>query len=156
MTDSIEDRYLIPSEESFMAVLSQGIEGPVTMLNLLRFNTVADYSASPELAPDKPITGKAAYRRYIDAASVVVASAGGEVSLLGVGGAFIIGPLDERWDAVLIVKQESLEAFGKFTSDPAYIAVAGHRTAALEDSRILPIVEGDLDAAFGSADAIAE
>ncbi len=156
MTDSSDTRYLTPSEESFMAVLSQGIEGPVTMLNLLRFNAVADYSESPELAPDEPITGKAAYRRYIEAASVVVASAGGEVSLLGVGGAFIIGPLDERWDAVLIVKQESLEAFGKFTSDPAYIAIAGHRTAALADSRILPIVEGDLDAIFGSADAVPE
>ncbi|MEE9415326.1 MAG: DUF1330 domain-containing protein [Acidimicrobiales bacterium] len=147
MTD---DHYLAPTDESFMAVLGQGIEGPVTMLNLLRFRAIADYSDSPELAPEQPITGAAAYRRYIDAASAVVANAGGEVSLLGTGGAFIIGPLDERWDAVLIVKQQSLEAFGSFTSDPDYIAVAGHRTAALEDSRILPIVEGDLDAVFGS------
>lgn len=156
MSKSNDTRYLVPSEESFAAVLGQGIEGPVTMLNLLRFNAIADYSASPDLAPSEPITGAAAYRRYIDGASAVVASAGGEVTLLGVGGAFIIGPLDEHWDAVLIVKQESLEAFGKFTSDPAYLAVAGHRTAALEDSRILPIVEGGLDSVFGSANAVPE
>ncbi len=156
MTESSDTHYLVPTDESFMAVLGQGIEGPVTMLNLLRFRSVADYSASPELAPKQAITGAAAYRRYIDAASAVVASAGGEVSLLGVGGAFIIGPMDERWDAVLIVKQESLEAFEAFTSDPNYLAVAGHRSAALEDSRILPIVEGDLDSVFGSADAVPE
>lgn len=156
MSESSETHYLAPTDESFMAVLNQGIEGPVTMLNLLRFRSVADYSASPELAPDAPITGVAAYRRYIDAASAVVAEAGGQVSLLGTGGAFIIGPLDERWDAVLIVKQESLESFGSFTRNPAYLAVVGHRTAALEDSRILPIVEGDPDSVFGSADATPE
>lgn len=35
------------------------------MLNLLRFRAAADYSASPELAPETPISGAEAYCRYI-------------------------------------------------------------------------------------------
>ena len=153
MTDNARPTFLNPTDASFMATLDRGIEGPLTMLNLLRFRGVADYSDSPELAPAHPIAGRAAYRRYIEAASAVVAEAGGEVSLLGTGGSFLIGPAEEVWDAVLIVKQESLAAFGAFTSNPDYQAIVGHRTAGVLDSRILPIVEGGLDEVLGAADA---
>jgi len=43
----------------------RGIAGPVVMLNLLRFRAIADYSASPELAPSLPISGAAAFDRYV-------------------------------------------------------------------------------------------
>jgi hypothetical protein len=35
----------------------------------------------------------------------------------------------------------SVDDFFAFASNPAYLAGIGHRTAALEDSRLLPIVE---------------
>ena len=64
---------------------------------------------------------------------------GGEVILDGVGGQFFIGPNDERWDHVLLVRQRSLEDFFAFASNPGYLSGLGHRTAALEDSRLLAI-----------------
>jgi len=36
------------------------------MLNLLRFREVADYRATPALAPPAPISGADAFQRYID------------------------------------------------------------------------------------------
>ncbi len=39
----------------------------------------------------------------------------------------------------MMVRQSSAEAFLAFASNPAYLAGMGHRTAALEDSRLLPL-----------------
>jgi len=51
--------YLEPTQESGRAFFTRGISGSVVMLNLLRSRPVADYSATPELAPGSPITGEA-------------------------------------------------------------------------------------------------
>ena len=40
----------------------------------------------------------------------------------------------------MLVRQASLQAFFAFASDEGYLAGIGHRTAALEDSRLLPPV----------------
>lgn len=109
------------------------------MLNLLRFRDVADYSASPELAPPQPISGAEAYQRYAEHTMPYLTESGGEAVLNGTGGEFFIGPEAERWDHVLLVRQDSLDAFFAFVSNPGYQAGVGHRTAALEDSRLLPI-----------------
>jgi hypothetical protein len=39
-------------------------------------------------------------------------------------------------------------AFLEFASNPDYLAGMGHRLAALEDSRLLPIVEGEPGSTF--------
>ncbi len=40
------------------------------------------------------------------------------------------------------MRQRSVADFMAFASDAEYLAGIGHRTAALEDSRLLPLVEG--------------
>ena len=108
----------------------------------LAFWAVADYSATPHLAPAAPISGEAAYRLDIEHTLPHLKESGGELLFLGKGGAFLIGPSDERWDAAMLVRQSSVGAFMEFASNPEYMAGIGHRTAALEDSRRLPLVEG--------------
>ncbi len=132
--------YLEPTQASVEALIRRQIDGPITMLNLLRFRDVADYSANPELAPDEPISGAEAYRRYADHTMPYLIASGGDVVLDGTGGEFFIGPGEERWDHVLLVRQKSLDDFFAFASNPGYLSGLGHRTAALEDSRLLPIV----------------
>ena len=56
-------------------------------------------------------------------------------------GDFFVGPSDESWDHVLLVRQASLDDFFAFASNPVYLEGLGHRTAALADSRLLPIEE---------------
>lgn len=142
MPDSTHPTYLEPTQDSGREFFTRNISGKIVMLNLLRFRSVADYSVTPHLAPAAPISGAAAYRLYIEHTLPYLKESGGELLFLGKGGAFLIGPSDERWDAAMLVRQSSVGAFMEFASNPEYMAGIGHRTAALEDSRLLPLVEG--------------
>ena len=133
--------HLEPNEAAGRTLFARGIAGPVVMLNLLPFRTVADYSASPDLAPEAPISGAEAYDRYIAHTLPHLRKSGGEVIFLGTGGAWLIGPDGERWNRAMLVRQKSVAAFMAFAADEAYLAGIGHRTAALADSRLLPLVE---------------
>lgn len=131
--------HIDPTSESLAAFLGRGIEGSVVMLNLLRFRESADYSSSPELAPDNPISGKDAYDAYMAAVTPLVAEVGGELLFMGSAAGFLIGPSDESWDLALIVSYPAVMNFAQMATSDAYKAIAGHRTAALADSRLLPM-----------------
>lgn len=133
--------YLEPTQESGRAYFSRGITGSVVMLNLLRFRAVADYSSAPQLAPASPISGEAAYQLYMEHTLPFLRQSGGEVIFFGHGGPFLIGPSNERWDAAILVRQASADSFLQFASNESYLSGLAHRTAALEDSRLLPLVE---------------
>ena len=137
----MRERYLEVSQESGAELFARNIEGPVMMLNLLQFRDVADYSANPELMPPEPISGEEAFQKYIDHTIPFLKRSGGSLVYLGKGGKYLIGPQEEQWDLVMLVQQNSLSDFMAFSSNQEYISGLGHRTAALEDSRLLPIVE---------------
>ena len=134
-------RYLQPSERAGRDFVQRGIKGSLLMLNMLRFREIADYTAHPDLAPDTPISGAEAFQRYIKHTLPFLRESGGEVMILGAGGAFLIGPEDERWDIVALVRQSSVQSFLAFADNREYLAGLGHRTAAIEDSRLLPMTE---------------
>ena len=135
------ETYLDPTQEQGRAFFTRGIPGSVVMLNLLRFRPTADYSATPDLAPATPISGEEAYRLYMEHTLPHLESSGGELLFYGNGGEFLIGPASERWDAAMLVRQSSVQSFLAFASDQSYLSGIGHRTAALEDSRLLPLIE---------------
>lgn len=127
------------TQENGRSLVIRQIEGAVVMLNLLNFKEQADYSGSPDLDPGRPISGKEAYVLYMKAVTPLLAKSGAELIFMGKGGQFLIGPEADGWDAVLLVRQKSVNQFLAFAQDPDYQAVAGHRTAALRDSRLLPM-----------------
>lgn len=131
--------HLDPTDAAARALFSQAHSGPVVMLNLLRFRKIADYAQAPHLAPPRPVSGAEAYAAYTAHTLPLLKASGGEVLFEGRGGPWFIGPEDERWDHALMVRQASLQAFLAFASDPVYLDGIGHRVAALEDSRLLPI-----------------
>ena len=133
--------YLEPTQESGREFFSRDMQGSVVMLKLMRFRPVADDSAHPALAPAAPISGEAAYRLYMLHMLPFLEASGGEVLFHGKGGPFLIGPENERWDAAMLVRQSSVESFLAFASNHDYLSGVGHRTAALEDSRLLPLVQ---------------
>jgi uncharacterized protein (DUF1330 family) len=137
--------YLEPTQAAGFRLMQRGLRGPVVMLNLLRFRAVADYSAFPEIAPAVLISGAEAYERYMEHTMPFLKRSGGEVLFFGKGGPFLIGPEEEYWDRVLLVRQRSIEKFIGFASDQDYLKGIGHRTAALEDSRLLPISAFDVN-----------
>ena len=135
------ERFLEVTQKAGAELFSRNISGEIVMLNLLRFLDVADYTATPELMPSKPISGQEAFQKYIDHTLPFLEESGGDLIFLGKGGKYLIGPQDEEWDMVMLVRQKSLSDFMAFASHKEYLAGMGHRTAALEDSRLLPIVE---------------
>jgi uncharacterized protein (DUF1330 family) len=131
--------YLAPTQELGRRFVMRGLTGNVVMLNLIRLRTEADYSAFPDLAPAEPISGRAAYDLYIELTLPFLERSGGSLDLLAEGGSWLIGPEDERWDLALLVRQKDMETFFEFEQDTDYMKILGHRTAAVEDSRLLPL-----------------
>jgi hypothetical protein len=102
---------------------------------------VADYSSNGAASPPEPISGREAFGRYIDQTLPLLRATGGDLIFLGNGAGLLIGPAEERWDVVMLVRQTDLRAFLAFAGDPAIQAALVHRTAAVEDSRLLPLIE---------------
>jgi hypothetical protein len=137
----MSESYIDATQESAVELFSRNITGQVVMLNLLRFRDVADYSAFADLAPVQAITGREAFQRYIDHTLPFLQESGGDINFLGAGGKYFVGPQDERWDLAMLIRQDSLNSFLAFATNEAYLAGIGHRTAAIEDSRLLPLEE---------------
>lgn len=135
------ERFVDATDENGRLVFERAIDGPVIMLNLLRFRAVADYTAAPDLAPDEPISGREAYRVYMAHTTPFLEAEGGRLRMMAEGGHPLIGPVDERWDLVLLVEYPHLERLMSMAQNDAYLAGLGHRTAALEDSRLVPLVD---------------
>jgi len=110
------------------------MDTPVTMLNLLRFREQAAY---PEGSGHAPCSGREAYGRYSLLAEKRVRAVGGEPVFLAEAIGRFIGPEDERWDEVLLVRYPSMQAFLQMVANPDYRAETVHRSAALEDSRLV-------------------
>lgn len=135
----MKECYLEPNQEGVQELFSRNIEGEFVMLNFLRFRAVADYSDYPEISPNKDISGREAYQLYIDHTLPFLHESGGDIIFLGKGGSYMIGPPDENWDLVMLIRQKSLEEFKAFASNSEYAAGFGHRQAGIEDSRLLPL-----------------
>lgn len=137
----MEEKYFTPTQEAGREFFMRNIKGSIVMLNLLRFREIADYSDSPQLMPKETISGEQAYSLYMKHTIPHLEKSGGEIVFMATGGNFLVGPTTERWDAVLLIRQKSVESFMAFAQDEEYLKGIGHRTAALEDSRLLPLIE---------------
>jgi len=75
--------YLEPTEQAGRAFFSRTDNGPLLMLNLMRFRDVADYVDRPDLMPDIPISGQAAFQLYMDQTLPLLKKTGGDLLLYG-------------------------------------------------------------------------
>lgn len=116
-------------------------KGKIVMLNLLKFRPVANYSGLELIKPEKEISGEEAYQLYMESTLAELKKAGSRILYFGKGKNFLIGPESEKWHAVLLVEHQSVSKFMEFAQNKDYLKNAGHRTAALEDSRLLPSTE---------------
>lgn len=123
-----------PREDQLQGFLSGPEDGPITMINLLRFRERADYG---EGSGEAPCSGSEAYGRYSAAVAPLLAKAGGRPVWVGLGRATLIAPEGEVWDQAILVAYLSRQAFLAMTTSPEYRAIAHHRTAALADSRLI-------------------
>lgn len=126
-----------PDAQQFQKAIASLPSGqPVVMLNLLRFRDKAIYDGEPS-----EMSGREAYGEYSKGALPCVAAVGGNLIWAGGAKATLIAPPEEEWHQVLLVRYPSIEAFMDMISSPEYQAVVGHRTAALDDSRLIATIE---------------
>jgi uncharacterized protein (DUF1330 family) len=120
-------------------------EGPVYMVNMVRFRDHADYSGKPELAP---CSGREAYfQRYAPAFNEV--ARGEDYGLFWVGNVrgVLVGAEGEDWDDIVIVRYSSFAALRRILESTAYEAEAApHRRAALADWRFIITTQPGLPA----------
>ncbi len=133
MTDMTQ--VINPSPESFSA-LAKDVPGdtPIVMLNLLRFREQAKYPDGTDFAP---CSGIEAYARYSRHASKAMVASGAEVLWAGHALSHPITPPGEHWDHILMVRYPDVQAFLAMVMDESYQQQTVHRTAALEDARLV-------------------
>jgi uncharacterized protein (DUF1330 family) len=111
---------------------------PVVMINLLRYRERAEYGNRTEFSP---CSGRDAYyQRYAPVSTPLVMAEGGKVTWFGHVVGRVIAPPHEVWDDVILVEYPHFECLQRVFANPKYQAVVIHRTAALEDSRLLASV----------------
>ncbi len=131
-----------PSAEALQAFVEAPDDGgPVVMINLLRYRDRAVYA---EGADAEPCSGREAYQRYAEGVLSRLASVGARPIWAGSVAATVIAPHGERWHDAILVEYPSRKAFLEMVSQPEYQAVVHHRTAALEDSRLIATKAADL------------
>lgn len=109
-------------------------DGPVEMINLLRYNERAVY---PEGSPHASCSGREAYLRYAAEVQACLERVGGGVVRHARALLAFIAPEGERWDEVIVVRYPSVGAFVRMVSDSGYQQIAIHRHAALADARLV-------------------
>ena len=102
-------------------------EGPVVMVNLLKFKKITE-AGEP---------GRVAYERYGRNVLPFLKKIGARVLWLGTVERVFIGVERDRWDEVLLVEYPSRKAFLGMISMPDYQEVHRDREAALEDSALI-------------------
>lgn len=126
---------LEPTAEQFQRFAASADDGPVVMINLLRY---ADRATD---GSDR--TGRQAYADYGAAVIPMVLELGGSIELMGEVSPSLIAPADEEWDDVVLIRYPNRAAFTTMVTSEEYRAVQHHREAGLADSRLLPIRRTD-------------
>ena len=134
-----------PTREQFNAFKALPRDTPIQMLNLIRLKPLAEY---PPEHPDhgRGLTGLDAYRAYGAETAEIFARLGGRQIWAGRPETVVTGPVDERWDLAFIAEYPNAGAFLAMVTDPDYRRHVQHRTAAVEDSRLIrlaPVTPGE-------------
>ena len=135
----MSDRHVDPERAQFDAFKALPRDAIIHMLNLVRFRDRAAYPDGHPLAGEE-LTGAEAYRHYGTDSGPIFARVGGRVIWTGTMEAIVIGPADERWDAVFIAEYPTSAAFMEMVTDPVYREAVIHRQAAVETSRLIRCV----------------
>jgi uncharacterized protein (DUF1330 family) len=124
----VENRVYPDAEQ--MAVLQRGggPDGPIVMVNLLKFRAKARYKDGR----DAHLSGREAYHRYAREVAKLVAACGGRVLFTGDVTLLSLGRVEQLWDEVALAEYPSRSAFFEMSMTPQWRAIAEHREAGLE------------------------
>jgi uncharacterized protein (DUF1330 family) len=119
-----------PDPETF-AKLIEKHQGPIVMLNLLKFKVKAQGEEG---------TGAEAYGRYGSSVVKMIEAFGGKVLWSGRPESVLIGDSADEWDAVALVQYPSPKALFDMGLTSEYQEIHKHREAGLERTVLIACV----------------
>lgn len=132
----MDDAYIDPSRAAFDLFKSLPRDVPINMLNLLKFNDVANYPADHPNAAHH-WSGARAYQEYGKTSGPTFARVGGSILWRGSMEAMVIGPAERHWDLAFIALYPNSAAFLEMVTDPDYKIAVVNRQAAIQTSRLI-------------------
>tara|TARA_B100000900_G_scaffold140319_1_gene118925 strand:+ start:11249 stop:11665 length:417 start_codon:yes stop_codon:yes gene_type:complete len=118
---------VIPTQEQMAGFLAPGPDGPISMVNLLKFRSKASYEDGRETE----LTGAEAYAIYSRGVMQTLAKVGGKIVFSGEVSRLMLGEVEELWDSVAIAQYPSRAAMLKMMQLPEYQEISLHRSAGL-------------------------
>ena len=115
------------SRERIEEMMQPGPEGPIYMINLLKFKERAEY----EDGRQTDLTGRQAYQLYGRAVSKLITEYGGTVTFAGDVTFLALGQVEDLWDEVAIAMYPTRGDLLRMSSSDAWREAAVHRTAGL-------------------------
>jgi len=119
-----------PTADSWREIFKLGRNGPIHIINLLKFKQQVD-------TPEGPISGSAAYGKYTAGVGPAFARVGGQRLYFGhVGHIFALGEVCD-WDTAIVTRYPSADALAQMWLSPEFIEAHKDRADGVERSQVL-------------------
>ena len=120
---------VLPTDpERIMAMLEKGPDGPIFMVNLLKFKDKAEY----EDGRATELSGRDAYMIYGRAVTDLLPKFGGRGLFAGDVTFLALGQVEELWDEIAIASYPSRADMVRMSMSPEWQEISVHRTAGLK------------------------
>jgi len=120
---------LYPTEPGQMEkMMKPGPDGPIVMVNLLKFKDKAVYPDGRET----DLSGREAYDIYGRAVGELIKEFGGRIFFIGDVTELALGLVEDLWDEVALAEYPDREAMHAMTNSKAWRDMIVHREAGLE------------------------
>ena len=123
----VTNEVLPTSSERIEQMMEPGPEGPIYMVNLLKFRDLAKY----EDGRQTELSGRDAYQIYGRAVSSLIGEYGGEVVFAADVTFLALGQVEELWDEVAIAKYPNRAPHEEMGTSEEWQTAAVHRSAGL-------------------------
>ena len=117
----------LPTVAQVQGFLEPGHDGPIYMLNLLKFRDRAAYEDGRE----SDLTGEQAYRIYGQEVAKLLVEVGGAPMFSASVERLMLGEVEELWDSAAIAMYPSRQAMFRMINMSEYQEIAVHRSAGL-------------------------
>lgn len=116
-----------PTDAQVQGFLEPGHDGPIYMLNLLKFRDRAAYEDGRE----SHLTGEQAYRIYGQEVAKLLVEVGGAPMFSASVERLMLGEVEELWDSAAIAMYPSRQAMFRMINMSEYQEIAVYRSAGL-------------------------
>ena len=116
-----------PNEQQIQGFLEPGAEGPICMVNLIKFKAKAEYKDGRETH----LTGREAYELYEAGVKKLLHGIGGGIGFEGDVQRLALGEIEELWDVVGLAVWPSRQVMLEVMQSKEFREISVHRTAGL-------------------------